>query len=94
MPIITFLSKTFLAFFSLKVVKFFLMGFILLAASEIIGLLIEVFVPQFSSICNLLSSIPSQLGFFLQYFEIPYAVNTILAAYLMRFAVRRLPFVG
>lgn len=94
MPIIVFLSKLFLMFFSLKVVRFFLMAFILLGASEIIGLLIEVFVPQFSSICNLLSAVPSELGFFLQYFEIPYAVNTILSAYLIRFAVRRLPFVG
>lgn len=91
---ISFITRIFFTLISLKVVKFLLMGFILVSASELVNLLIDVFIPEFSNICNFFNSIPSQVGFFLQFFEIPYAISTILTAYVMRFAIRRLPFVG
>lgn len=92
--LIAFLTKVFLVIISYRVIKFFIMACILFSASEIVVLLIDIYAPEFSSICNLLASVPPGIGFFLQYFEIDFAVHTVLTAYVMRFAIRRLPFVG
>ncbi|HDR1195611.1 TPA: hypothetical protein QB253_002103, partial [Pasteurella multocida] len=69
-------------------------GAILLSADEIISILLEIFLPEIADVCALLSEAPSELAFFLQYFEIPLAINTVLSAYLTRFAIRRLPFIN
>ncbi|HHE3607748.1 TPA: DUF2523 family protein [Pasteurella multocida] len=92
--LIAFITKIIVFIFTLKVIRFFIFGAILLSSDEIVELLLDIFLPEISDICELLSSVPSQLGFFLQYFEIPFAVNTVLSAYLTRFAIRRLPFIN
>ncbi|MXN87701.1 DUF2523 family protein [Pasteurella canis] len=92
--LIAFLTKVLLFIFTLKVIRFFMFGAILIASDDIVQLLLDVFLPEISDICQLLSSVPPELGFFLQYFEIPFAVNTVLSAYLTRFAIRRLPFIN
>ncbi|HDR1022987.1 TPA: DUF2523 domain-containing protein [Pasteurella multocida] len=92
--LLAFLTKLIAFIFTLKVLKFVIFGSILIVSDEIVGLLLDIFLPQISDICQLLSSVPSELGFFLQYFEIPMAVNTVLSAYLTRFAIRRLPFIN
>ena len=80
--------------FAVTVLRFLLFGTIFLTATEIVPVLISVFLPENISVSDLLADIDPQVGFILQFFEIPYAVHTILSAYVMRFAIRRLPFVG
>nr|DAD67313.1 MAG TPA: Protein of unknown function DUF2523 [Inoviridae sp. ctFNB4] len=92
--LIAFLTKILAFIFTIKIIRFFIFGAILLSADDIVLMLIRIFVPQLKDLCSLYSSVPEEVGFFLQYFEIPTALKTILSAYLMRFAIRRLPFVG
>lgn len=92
--LIAFLTKVLLFIFTLKIIRFFIFGAILLSADKIVLTLINIFVPELKDLCSLYSNIPEQVGFFLQFFEIPLALKSILSGYLMRFAIRRLPFVG
>lgn len=52
-------------------------------------------VPGFFSTASTgLASIPSSVMFFVQFAEIPAGIAMVLSAYGLRFALRRIPFVG
>ncbi|WGS84972.1 hypothetical protein [Methylomonas sp. UP202] len=47
-----------------------------------------------SSITTINSAFSGSLGYWAGYFNIPTSISLIVAAYLLRFAIRRIPFIG
>lgn len=81
--------------FTTVIIKFFVFGAVFLLITELIPLILEVFLPSdFGDISSLMSGIPSEVGYFLAPFHIGDGINAMLSAYLARFIIRRLPFVG
>lgn len=58
----------------------------LISSSTIVGL-IEV-------AGGLFESIDSSVWYFMSMFQIPYGITVVLSAYVLRFLVRRIPFIG
>lgn len=53
------------------------------------------FLPNFSAIAGLISSInSSSIGFFLDLFQFTFGLKVVLGAYFCRFFIRRLPGIG
>ncbi|MFC1047206.1 DUF2523 family protein [Pasteurella multocida] len=96
--IIKFLVKAFsgiLSFiFSSAVLKFLIFGIVFISVTEIVPILIEVFLPDDVDLNGLLSDIPSESAYFLQFFKIDVGIKSILSAYASRFLIRRIPFIG
>ncbi|WGE47311.1 DUF2523 family protein [Actinobacillus equuli] len=95
--IISFLAKSFsgvLSFiFKSLVIKFVVFAIIFLVVTEVIPMLFEVFIPE-QELQQYFDSIPSEALFFLSAFKIDVGIQMILSAYMTRFMVRRIPFVG
>ncbi|OOF56091.1 hypothetical protein BKK56_03650 [Rodentibacter genomosp. 2] len=97
--LISFLSKTFTGvlgwLFNVVVIKFVMFGLIFLALTEVVPLLIQVFLPEDAkNISSLLSSVPSQVAYFLSMFKLDLGIKSVVSAYVTRFLIRRIPFVG
>lgn len=43
---------------------------------------------------GLFDSIDSSVWYFMSIFQIPYGITVVLGAYVLRFLVRRIPFIG
>ncbi|WP_150539695.1 DUF2523 family protein [Actinobacillus vicugnae] len=95
--IISFLSKSFsgiLSFiFKSLVIKFVVFAIIFLVVTEVVPILFEVFIPE-QELQRYFESIPSESLFFLSVFKIDVGIQMILSAYMTRFMIRRIPFVG
>lgn len=96
--IIKFLAKAFsgmLSFiFSTAILKFVLFGLVFLAITEIVPIIIEVFIPEESDLASLFSDIPSEVAYYLAFFKVDVGIKTIISAFSARFLIRRIPFVG
>lgn len=79
---------------STVVFKFALFLLIFLAVTEIIPILIEVFLPDNVDISSLLSDIPSDVAYMIAFFKIDVGIKSMLSAYASRFLIRRIPFIG
>lgn len=52
-------------------------------------------VPSFfSTAAGAFSAIPPSVVFFAQAFEMSFGISVVLSAYVLRFVIRRIPFVG
>lgn len=52
-------------------------------------------VPSFfATAAGAFSGIPSSVVFFAQAFEMGFGVSVVLSAYVLRFVIRRIPFIG
>lgn len=52
-------------------------------------------VPEFfSNAGSYLSALPSGLVYFAQSFQLGYGITVIVSAYVLRFLIRRIPFIG
>ncbi|QLB14723.1 hypothetical protein A6B39_04280 [Mannheimia granulomatis] len=95
--VISFLAKSFSGILSFLlntiVVKFFVFAMIFLVISEVVPVLFDVFLPE-ADLQQYFDGIPSEALFFLSAFKIDSGVQMILSAYLTRFMIRRIPFVG
>lgn len=81
--------------FSTVIIKFFIFGAVFLIVTEVIPLIINIFLPSdMEDISSLISGVPSEVGYFLAPFQIGMGIKAMLSAYLARFIIRRLPFVG
>lgn len=81
--------------FSTVIIKFFIFGAVFLIVTEVIPLIINIFLPSdMGDISSLISGVPSEVGYFLAPFQIGMGIKAMLSAYLARFIIRRLPFVG
>ncbi|SDU51500.1 DUF2523 family protein [Pseudomonas yamanorum] len=58
----------------------------LISASFIVGLI--------TSAGELFGGIDSSVWYFLSIFQIPFGISVVMSAYLLRFLVRRIPFIG
>jgi hypothetical protein len=59
------------------------------------GLVQAIPVPDFiSAIPGYLSAVPSGVAFFLAAFQFETGMTIIISAYLLRFVIRRIPFIG
>ncbi|UZM15479.1 DUF2523 domain-containing protein [Pseudomonas kielensis] len=58
----------------------------LISSSFIVGLI--------SSAGELFSAIDPSVWYFLNIFQIPFGISVVMSAYLLRFLVRRIPFIG
>lgn len=95
--IISFLSKSFsgiLSFvFKSLVIKFVVFATIFLVVTEVVPILFDVFLPK-QELQEYFDSLPSEALFFLSAFKIDVGLQMILSAYVTRFMIRRIPFVG
>lgn len=81
--------------FSTVIIKFLIFGAVFLMVTEVIPLIINIFLPSdMGDISSLISGVPSEVGYFLAPFQIGMGIKAMLSAYLARFIIRRLPFVG
>lgn len=93
--LIAYLTKLLSWLFSAVIIKFIVFGVCFLALTEVLPLLINLLLPQqATNLGSLLSNIPSEVSYFLGFFKIDVGVKLMLSAYLARFIVRRIPFVG
>lgn len=51
-------------------------------------------LPNLSALNSAFSGIPPSLWYFLGLIDVSYGVSSMLSAYALRFAIRRLPFIG
>lgn len=64
-------------------------------ADGIVSFFASIPVPEFvSALPNVFSSIPAEVIYFAQPFNLGYGLSVVLSAYLLRFIVRRIPFIG
>lgn len=81
--------------FSSALFKFLLFSLIYLAITELLPILIDVFIgDKFDDVRSLLSDIPDQVAYFLRMFRIDLAFKMVFSAYAVRFLIRRIPVVG
>ncbi|MFP4795044.1 DUF2523 family protein [Pasteurella multocida] len=92
--ILKFLVSVFSYIFSSAAIKFMVFGFIFIIVTDIIPILLEVFMPEDVDIQSLLSGIPSDVAYFLAFFKVDFGIKAILTAYISRFLIRRIPFAG
>lgn len=97
MPIISFLASAFSGIlnflFRVVVIKFLVFAVIYITLTEVLPIVID-FALSNKVISGSLPSISSSIGFYLQYFRLDVAVKLLISAYVTRFLIRRLPFVG
>lgn len=95
MPIVTFLASAFsgiLGFlFRTVIVKFVIFSVVFIAFSHLLPIILDFALTGFSGD---LPSVSGYVGFVLQYFNIESAVKLLTSAYVTRFLIRRMPFVG
>ncbi|MDE8035765.1 DUF2523 family protein [Actinobacillus equuli subsp. equuli] len=95
--IISFLARSFSGmlsfFFTTVVVKFFVFAIIFIVVSEVVPILFEVFLPK-GELKAYFDSIPVEAAFFLSVFKIDVGIKMIFSAYVTRFMIRRIPFIG
>lgn len=61
----------------------------------LVSLIEKIPVPQFfSKASNAFSSIPGDVLFYLEPFEVGYGLSVMIAAYIIRFIIRRIPLIG
>lgn len=93
--LIKFFSSFMSWFFRGVVVKFFIFAVIFFVVSEVVPLIITIFLPEdVSQLSSLFSSISPKVAYFLSLFRIDIAMKTMISAYASRFLIRRIPFVG
>lgn len=76
-------------FFTTAIIKFFVFGVIFLSVTEVVPLLIEVFLDGYE-----ISGQLDALAFWLKPFALDKGIPMILSAYMTRFMIRRIPVVG
>lgn len=54
----------------------------------------RAWLPDGHAVSNAFADLPSSMWFFLNLFSIPQGVQMILAAYVTRFTIRRIPIIG
>lgn len=90
-----FFTKVLSWLFSAVVLKFLIFGIVFLSITEVLPLIITLLMPeQSTNIGSLLSNVPSEVAYFLSFFKVDVGVKLMLSAYLARFIVRRIPFLG
>ena len=89
-----FFTKSLSWLFSAVILKFFLFGVVFIALTEVVPVVIELLLPEGNDIGSLLSNIPSEVAYLLSFFKIDVGVKLMLSAYLARFIIRRIPFIG
>ena len=90
-----FFTKVLSWLFSAVVLKFLIFGIVFLSITEVLPLIITFLMPeQSTNIGSLLSNVPSEVAYFLSFFKVDVGVKLMLSAYLARFIVRRIPFLG
>lgn len=90
-----FFTKVLSWLFSAVVLKFLIFGIVFLSITEVLPLIITLLIPeQSTNIGSLLSNVPSEVAYFLSFFKVDVGVKLMLSAYLARFIVRRIPFLG
>lgn len=90
-----FFTKVLSWLFSAVVLKFLIFGIVFLSITEVLPLIITLLMPeQSTNIGSLLSNVPSEVAYFLAFFKVDVGVKLMLSAYLARFIVRRIPFLG
>ncbi|MEB7084290.1 DUF2523 domain-containing protein [Escherichia coli] len=55
---------------------------------------VSSWLPQSTDIKNLFSMLPDSAWYFLDLFQVSYGLSTVISALLVRFFIRRVPFVG
>lgn len=90
-----FFTKVLSWLFSAVVLKFLIFGIVFLSITEVLPLIITLLMPeQSTNIGSLLSNVPYEVAYFLSFFKVDVGVKLMLSAYLARFIVRRIPFLG
>ncbi|MDY0485028.1 DUF2523 domain-containing protein [Pasteurella multocida] len=92
--ILKFLVSVFSYIFSASAIKFVIFGLIFITVVEVIPILIEVFLPESVDLQSLLSAIDSDVVYFLAFFKVDFGIKAMLTAYVSRFLIRRIPFIG
>jgi len=92
--ILKFLVSVFSYIFSAFAIKFLVFGVIFIVITDVIPIFLQVFMPEGVDIQALLSGIPSDVAYFLSFFRIDFGIKAILTAYVSRFLIRRIPFIG
>lgn len=78
------------------IVKFVVLSALFAVMAFLIPKVIDLVLPWVggSSLTAAFAGIPSGVWYFLDFFQLGYGVPLILSAYVTRFLIRRLPFVG
>lgn len=74
-------------------VKFVVMFSLFFVASEFVAYLGPK-LPGASALSAAFAAIPSGVWWVLDLFRVPYGLQIVLAAYVTRFAIRRIPIIG
>ncbi len=96
--LISFLSRFFTTslswLFSVVVIKFLVFGVVFVVLSYIVPLVISILMPNNTDLASLMEGIPSEVAYLLSFFKIDVGIKLMFSAYLARFILRRIPFVG
>lgn len=80
-------------FLKTVVIKFVLFAGLYFVVHEFIGFIGEK-LPTFAGFDELFGGLPAGLWYFLDIMQFPSGFSMVLSAYLLRFMVRRVPFLG
>lgn len=75
------------------VLKFVVYTVLFFVISEFLGFITEK-LPTALALNGAFSQISSNVWYFLDLFQISFGISAILSAYVLRFSIRRLPFIG
>lgn len=75
------------------VIKFVLFAGLYFIVHEFIGFIADK-LPSFSGLNDVFNGIPAGLWYFLDLMQFSSGFSMVLSAYLLRFMIRRIPFIG
>ena len=80
-------------FMRVVVLKFVMFSILFFIVTEFLGFITSK-LPGASSLTGAFGSIPEGIWYFLDLFQFSFGVSAVLSAYILRFSIRRIPFIG
>ena len=96
MPILAIFAPFLSWIFRVVVVKFVILTAVFAVLAVVVPKAIELIAPHLgtASLTSAFSGIDSGVWFYLDFFALSYGVPLVISAYVTRFLIRRLPFIG
>jgi len=82
--------------FRLAIVKFIVISAMVAVVSLLVPIAMEYLAPwlNVSSLNSAFGNVPGSVWYFLDFFAVPYGVKLLISAYVSKFMIKRLPFIG